>query len=132
MNYFDVLYGPCLTKADASCIERLQKSLIFIYGIRKYFPFTHKLISAGWLSMAYRRKFYAICLYFLVIVFKFSPYLYYKITFRINVHSFKTRLRGSLPPNHHTALFSSSFSYNIYILFNNVPGYVRVRCTFKI
>lgn len=122
-NYCDTLYDPCLTKRDKGRIQRVQRSCLrFVYGIRKFEPVIHKLKDAKWLDMDNRRKFHSSVLFQSIIYNKSPPYLYNKIQFRSDVHTLNLRFKGMLsPPIHNTSLFTRSFSYNVYNLFNQLP-----------
>lgn len=122
-NYCDALYGPCLTKQDRDRVQRVQRSCLrFVFGIRKFDPVIHKLKSCNWLDMENRRKLHSAVLFHGIVFNKTPPYLYNKIKFRADVHTLNLRFRGLLsPPLHKTALFTRSFSYNIYILYNHIP-----------
>lgn len=126
-NYCDVVYGPCLTEIDRQRIQRVQKSCLrYIYGIRKFQPVSHKLITAKWSDMESRRKFHAACLYHSIIIFKHPPYLYNKITFRSDVHNLNLRFRGLIsPPSHRTALYERCFTFNIYLIYNEIPSELK-------
>lgn len=120
-NYCDSVYGPCLTKQDKVRVQRVQRSCLrFVYGIRKFEPVIYKLKPSNWLDMEDRRKLHSAVLFHSVIFNKSPPYLYNKIKFRSDVHTLNLRFRGLLsPPLHKTSLFTRSFSYNVYVFYNN-------------
>nr|CAI5824394.1 unnamed protein product [Callosobruchus analis] len=122
-NYCDVVYGPCLTAANAQRIQRVQNCCLrFIYGIRRRQPISHKLKDCKWLNMQQRRKLHCMNLYYRIIQVKKPAYLYLKITFRTDVHMLNLRFKGRLtPPVHKTSCFERSFSYCIAKAFNGLP-----------
>ncbi|VEN38354.1 unnamed protein product [Callosobruchus maculatus] len=122
-NYCDVIYGPCLTKNDINRVQKVQKSCLrYVFGVRRYDPVSYKLPEAGWLDMRERRELHAAVLFHKIILYKTPPYLYNKITFRTDIHNINLRFRGLISqPRHCTAMFTRSFSHNIYKLYNQVP-----------
>nr|CAH7768680.1 unnamed protein product [Callosobruchus chinensis] len=56
-QYCDFIYGPCLTKAERTRIQKVQNSCCrLIYGIRKYEHISHKIKECNWLNMDNRMK----------------------------------------------------------------------------
>lgn len=122
-DFADVVYGPCLDKIDKDRIQRVQKSCLrLIYGIRRRDPVSYRLTDARWLSMEVRRRFHSANLFQSIIRFNRPSYLTNKIRYRTDVHSLNLRHRGLIsPPPHTTAFYERSFSYNIYLVFNQIP-----------
>ena len=126
-NFCDAVYSACLTIADQDRIQRVQKSCLrYIYGIKKYEPVSYKLKSAGWLTMKSRRLLHSCCLYQSIMLNKTPPYLYNKIKFRTDIHSLNLRFRGLIsPPIYKKLIFTRSFSYNVYKLYNDLPTHLK-------
>lgn len=121
LNYASVVYSPALDSESMYKVQKLQNSCVrFIYGLRKFDHVSHKLTELGWLNMKHRFLFRSACLYNSVISTG-APYcLYRKITFRTDVHNVNIRRKDSItPPQHRLALFERSFSYNIYVTYND-------------
>lgn len=126
-NYCDSVYGPCLDKANANKIEKIQKACLrYIYGIRKYEHVTYKLKDTKWLNMEARRKLHCTTLFHNIVLNKSPPYLYNKIKYRSDVHTLNLRFRGLIsPPHYRTTLYRRCFSYNIFLLYNKVPFHYK-------
>lgn len=126
-NYMDVVYNSCITKADATRIQRTQNNCLrFIFGLRKYDSITHKLKEINWLSMSERRLLHCCTLYHNIMTNKTPKYLYDKITFRNDIHSRNTRNNQLIsPPRHSSSLYKRSFTYNIYNIYNAIPDHIK-------
>ena len=122
-NFCDVVYSPCLDHIYKQKIERVQKSCLrYIYGIRKFERISHKLEDAGWATMEKRRELHSVVLFHKVIYYQTPPYLLNKITFRSDVHTLNLRFGDRIsPPPHRTAMFRRCFTWNIYLLYNQLP-----------
>lgn len=122
-NYCDALYGPCLDCETSRKIQVVQNACLrFIYGIRRREHISHKLKEIKWSNMEQRRMLHTSVLYHKIITENSPPYLTNKIKYRSDVHNLNLRHRGLItPPVRHTEFFKRSFSFNIYILYNNLP-----------
>lgn len=122
-SFCSPIYHACLDNISRNRIQKVQNACLrYIYGIRKFDHISHKLLSAQWLNMQNRRLLRILSLFHKIILTKTPPYLYNKIRYRTDVHNLLTRFRGRIsPPVHKTVLFESSFTYQIYLLYNRLP-----------
>lgn len=123
LSYCDYVYGPSIDTRDARRIQVLQNSCLrLIYGIRRRQHISHKLEENKWLDMANRRLHHAATLYHKIMLYKCPPYLLNKITFRSDVHNVNIRFGGTVSvPAHKTETFKRCYSYQICIVYNNIP-----------
>lgn len=122
-NFCDVVYGPCLTVFDSNRIQKVQNSCLrLIHGLRKYQHISHTLKISNWLNMEGRRYVHLACLFSDILRSQTPPYLYYKITYRTDVHNINIRFKNALTvPLHNSEFFKRSFSYNIASVLNRLP-----------
>lgn len=128
-TYACVVYGPCLDALDASRVQRVQNACMrYIFQIRKYDSISYKLKELGWLSMHNRVVFHSLILFHSIICGRSPPYLYNKIRYRCDIHNINVRNKNLItPPIHNTALYTRSFSYNIYALYNPLSNCIKAR-----
>lgn len=126
-NFADVIYGPCLSGAAQSRIQKMQNSCVrLICGIRKYDHISHKYSELGIMRMDERRFLHSCCVFHKIIREKTPPYLCNKIRYRTDVHNINVRHKNSITiPAHRTKLFQSSFSYRIAKIYNNLPHHTK-------
>ena len=126
-NYMLPLYHPALSAYDSNRIQKVQNCCLrYIYGLRKYDHISHKLQSAGWLSMKNRAQLNALVLYHKLLFYETPPYLFNRIHFRDSIHDRVTRYRHFIsPPLHRTSLFKRSFSYHIYKSYNYISSSLK-------
>lgn len=112
---------------DKLRIQRVQNSCLrLIFGIRKYERVSYRLRDLNWLNMENRRLLHAAVFYHKIIVNKQPQYLANKIKYRTDVHALNLRFRGRLtPPLHHTELYKRSYSYQITLIYNNIPSALK-------
>lgn len=121
-NYVDVVYGPALSVKDSRRLQLVQNSCIrLVYGLRRSEHISGYMRNLGWLNIAQRRTLHMYCFYHRVIKSKTPQYLYQKIKFRTDIHHINLRHKHQMTiPQHSTALFQSSFSYNVVRLCNRI------------
>lgn len=126
-NFCDSIYGSCLDQLDIRRIQCVQNACLrLIFSIRKHQRISHKLVDAGWLNMVRRRRFHTLCFIYKVMSTATPPYLFYKITFRTDVHNINIRRKDLLDiPKHRTQQFKRCFRYTCASLFNSLPFDVR-------
>lgn len=126
-NYGDVVYGPCLDQVNAYKIQKLQNSCIrFIHNINRREHCTGFINEIGWLKMENRRKQHLACLINKVISVETPKYLFDKLQFRFMYHKIPTRFNEHLTiPQHRTAAYERSFSFNSAKLYNSLPNHIK-------
>lgn len=128
LNYADVVYGPCLLKADARRLQLIQNSCIrLICGLRKRDHVSAKIVEIGWLHTERRRILHCCSFYHKIITTKKPQYLLNKLRFRTDIHNINIRFKNTLtPPQHKTTLYRSSFTYNSAKLYNRIPANLKL------
>lgn len=126
-NYADVVYGPCLTKANRKRLQRIQNSCIrLVFGLRKYDHISHKYEAIKWLNIHQRQILHCCCLFHLIIKTQCPKYLYHKITYRTDVHHLGLRHRDLIEqPIHRTMKFRGCYKYLIYKYHNRIPNEMK-------
>ena len=122
-NHCDMVYGPCLRVVDAERIQRVQKSCLrLVYGITRRQRISHKLLSAGWLSMSERRTLHFASRVQRILLLGTPPYLCDRVSYRTDIHHLNLRHRSTLTiPEHRTESFKRSFSYVAAKILNDIP-----------
>lgn len=123
LNFADCVYGPALNKTDTRRLQLIQNSCIrLICGLGRREHVTKHLKEVEWLNTEQRRILHSCVLFHKIITLQQPSYLYNKIKYRTDVHNINVRRKGHITiPQHSTALFQSSYSYNIARLYNKVP-----------
>jgi len=131
-NYCDVVYNNCIDAVDKKRIQRVQNSCLrFIWGVRGRERVSHLVRRTGWLNMAERRSFHALCFYHKILTTRTPPYLYNRIRFRTDVHNINIRKKDEITiPKHKLEFFKRSFSYCIAKFYNCVPRYLKSKSYF--
>lgn len=120
-SYSNVLYYSCIDHASRSRIQKAQNSCCrLVNNLRKYDHVTCHLKEIGWLNMDARMKYNLLALVYRIIITGAPAYLRRKLVFRDEIHNRVIRENDRLTvPNHSTALFCRSFTFQCAQLYNS-------------
>ena len=112
-NYCDIVYGPCLDAHTSMRIQKVQNSCVrFVFGLQCRDHTTPFIKDIKWLKMLNRRNLHLACFTHKVLVTSCPNYLSSKLLPRTYIHNKNLRYTNQLTtPQHTTALFQRSFSY---------------------
>lgn len=134
-NYCDTVYGPCLDAFDSYRVQKVQNYCCrFVFGLRKFDQISQKFKDLNWLNMKNRRILHSAVGIHKIIRVKTPSYLYSEIKFRGSLHSVSIRHPYKIHiPQHSTAKFQSSFSYQAPLIYNDIDDDLKLASvpTFK-
>lgn len=121
-NYGDCVYGPCLTQENKRRLQVCQNYCIrFVTTIPYADHVTPYIRSLNLLKLCERRFLHYVLLICKTVSYQKPSYLYDKIEFRSETHSFNLRQNFTVTvPAHNTTRFESSFSYLAAYVFNKI------------
>lgn len=122
LQYCSMVYFPCLSSIDAYRLQRIQNNYCrLILNKRKYDHISSAFETLKWLKL---NKLFKLRILTSVknIVDTTLPFdLFRKLNFRNSMHDLNIRHKKMLTmPNHKTAMFRKSFTYNSVCIFNNL------------
>ena len=122
-NYCDIVYGPCLDAHTSMRIQKVQNSCVrFVFGLQCRDHTTPFIKDIKWLKMLNRRNLHLACFTHKVLVTSCPNYLSSKLLPRTYIHNKNLRYTNQLTtPQHTTALFQRSFSYQAVTTYNSIP-----------
>lgn len=120
--YADIVYYPCLDFNTKNRIQIVQNTCCrFVNNLRKFDHITEKFRQLNWLNMNNNFEYHLLTFVHRLLITSIPIYLRKKLLFRDEIHSRDIRHIQTLTmPNHSTAIFRRSFSYNAVHLYNNV------------
>lgn len=118
--YCNIMYYPCLDTITCNRLQKTQNTCCrFINSLRKYDHLTNAFVDLQWLKLNNLFKYH-----FLVFVKRLlntatPKYLRDKLVSREAIHNINVRFPTTLTmPQHKTAIFQRSFTYNAVKLYN--------------
>lgn len=125
--YGCILYYPCLDVLSKNRVQKIQNTCCrFVYGLRKYDHISSKIADLNWLTMERTFTHHLLVFGHKLILTSTPSYLKEKITYRNQIHNRVIRTGCNLTmPQHSTALFQRSFSYNIVRSYNMISNHVK-------
>jgi hypothetical protein len=121
-HYCSIVFYPCLDLATKNRLHIVQNTCCrFIYDLRKFDHISDKRKELKWLNMCNTVKLH-FAMFLTRLLDTDSPiYLREKLIFRAAVHERMLRDRSLLTmPQHHSAMFQRSFTYNAVSLYNSL------------
>lgn len=113
-NYCNMIYYPCLDLRDRNRLQKIQNTCCrLIYGLRKYDHISAKIKEIKWLKVTYIYQFHLLKFVHRLLLTSTPSYLRNKLKHRSQIHNLNIRQTHTLTmPQHNTAMFEKSFSYN--------------------
>lgn len=128
-TYCDFIYGPCLYERDKYRIQKAQNACCrFVFGLRKYDHISNKISECNWLNMKNRMIHHLGNFVHRSLNTPDSSNLIKKRFIpRTHVHSRNIRFKNKFTlPQHRTAMFKRSFSFNAINLYNSLPDHFKI------
>lgn len=122
-HYCDIVYFPCLDVLTQNRIQRVQNICCrFVCNLRKFDHLSDKFTQLKWLKMAEHTNYHYLTFIHRLLLTSTPVYLRQKLITRNSVHNVNTRFHTNFTmPQHSTAFFQRSFSYNAVKLYNSIP-----------
>ncbi|KAG7300469.1 hypothetical protein JYU34_016097 [Plutella xylostella] len=128
LNYADTVYGPCLYAKTQRLLQRVQNACTrFCYDIPPRTHVTPYINKSNMLKIASRRYLHFACLLFGIVHRHIPEYLYNKLRWSRDFNMHRTRASSYLllTPQHKTAIFKASFSFNATSCWNRLDPSLR-------
>ncbi|KAG7309940.1 hypothetical protein JYU34_004455 [Plutella xylostella] len=128
LNYADTVYGPCLYAKTQRLLQRVQNACArFCHDIPPRAHVTPFINNSGLLKIASRRYLHFACLLFGIVHRHIPEYLYDKLRWSRDFNMYRTRASSYLllTPQHKTAIFKASFSFNATSCWNRLDPSLR-------
>lgn len=122
LGYCDMVYYPCLDKEMKNRVQKVQNACCrFIFGLRKFDSISDNIKDLCWLKLDKLVSLRYIVFVHRLLMTSTPAYLKAKLITRDNVHTCHIRHKLTLTmPQHSTAIFRRSFTYNAVTLYNSV------------
>lgn len=127
LNYGIIVYYSCLDKSTLNRLQKIQNTCIrYIFGLKKFQHVSYNRCQLGWLDLENTYKYHLLIFVHRVLLFSVPDYLKQKLVSRRNIHNVNVRLTDTLTmPQHSTAIFLRSFSYNAITNYNLLETYLK-------
>lgn len=129
-HYCNIVFYPCLDLATKNRLQIVQNTCCrYIYNLRKFDHISDKRKELRWLNICNTVKLHFAMFLTRLLDTNLPTYLREKLIFRTAIHDRPLRDRGLLTmPQHHSAMFQRSFTYNAVSLYNSLDPDLK-NCT---